>query len=164
LPTTTNGDRGERGEGREKRGGRRGERGERRGEREFTFRKKTKMSIKDYRELIVWQKAMDLVEKIYHITRTFPREEIYGLTSQIRRAAVSIPSNIAEGNGRNTTRDYIYFLGVAYGSVKEVETQVLIAERLQYVNSTSSTELVNMTGEIARLISGLTNSLNRKIS
>ena len=122
------------------------------------------MSIKDYRELIVWQKAMDLVETIYQTTRTFPKEEIYGLTSQIRRAAISIPSNIAEGNGRNTTRDYVHFLGMAYGSVKEVETQVLIAERLRYINSGRSVELVTMTGETARLISGLMNSLNRKIS
>jgi len=119
--------------------------------------------VKDYRDLIVWQKAMDLVETIYQTTRTFPREEIYGLTSQIRRAAVSIPSNIAEGNGRNTTRDYVHFLGMAYGSVKEVETQVLIAERLEYINPSRSGELVKMTGEAARLISGLTNSLNRKL-
>ncbi len=121
------------------------------------------MSVKDYRELIVWQEAMDLVETIYRATGAFPREEIYGLTSQIRRAAISIPSNIAEGNGRNTTRDYVHFLGMAYGSVKEVETQVLIAERLRYVNSTHSAELVKTTTEIARLISGLMNSLNRKI-
>jgi four helix bundle protein len=122
------------------------------------------MSVKDYRELIVWQKAMDLVEAIYLTTKTFPKEEIYGLTSQIRRAAISIPSNIAEGNGRNTTCDYVHFLGMAYGSVKEVETQVLIAERLRYIDSNCSNELVKMTGEIARLISGLMNSLNRKIS
>jgi four helix bundle protein len=121
-------------------------------------------AVKDYRDLIVWQKAMDLVETIYRTTGAFPREEIYGLTSQIRRAAVSIPSNIAEGNGRHTTRDYVHFLGMAYGSVKEVETQVLIAERLQYINSVHSAELVQMTTEIARLISGLVNSLNRKIS
>ncbi len=119
--------------------------------------------VKDYRDLIVWQKAMDLVETIYQTTRGFPREEIYGLTSQIRRAAVSIPSNIAEGNGRNTTRDYVHFLGMVYGSVKEVETQVLIAERLQYINSDDSNRLVHMTTEIARLISGLAASLKRKI-
>ena len=94
------------------------------------------MPVKDYRDLIVWQKAMDLVEAIYRTTAAFPREEIYGLTAQMRRAAVSIPSNIAEGNGRNTTRDYLHFLGMAYGSVKEVETQVLIAERLRYIDST----------------------------
>ena len=119
--------------------------------------------VKDYRDLIVWQKAMDLVETIYRTTAAFPREEIYGLTSQIRRAAISIPSNIAEGNGRNTTRDYVHFLGMAYGSVKEVETQVLIAERLRYIDSSDSNGLVQMTTEIARLISGLANSLKRKI-
>lgn len=106
---------------------------------------------------------MSLVEAIYRTTKTFSREEIYGLTSQIRRAAISIPSNIAEGNGRNTTRDYVHFLGMAYGSVKEVETQVLIAERLRYIDSSHSDGLVRMTTEIARLISGLVNSLKRKI-
>jgi four helix bundle protein len=120
-------------------------------------------AIKDYRDLVVWQKAMDLVETIYRTTGTFPREEIYGLTSQIRRAAISIPSNIAEGNGRNTARDYMHFLGMAYGSVKEVETQVLIAERLRYINCSDSNGLVKMTTEIARLISGLANSLKRKM-
>jgi four helix bundle protein len=120
------------------------------------------MAVKDYRDLIVWQKAMDLVETIYRTTAAFPREEIYGLTSQIRRAAISIPSNIAEGNGRNTTRDYIHFLGMAYGSVKEVETQVLIAERLRYIDSNHSNALVKVTTEIARLLSGLTNSLKKK--
>ena len=120
--------------------------------------------VKDYRDLIVWQKAMDLVEAVYRTTAAFPREEVYGLTSQLRRAAVSIPSNIAEGNGRNTTRDYLHFLGMAYGSVKEVETQVLIAERLQYIDSIGSGRLVQMTTEIARLVSGFVNSLNRKIT
>ena len=120
-------------------------------------------AVKDYRDLIVWQKAMDLVEAVYRTSAAFPREKIYGLTSQLRRAAVSIPSNIAEGNGRNTTRDYLHFLGMAYGSVKEMETQVLIAERLQYIPSSDSNRLVQMTIEIARLLSGLMNSLNRKI-
>ncbi|MEN6450421.1 MAG: four helix bundle protein [Thermoguttaceae bacterium] len=120
------------------------------------------MPVKDYRELIVWQKAMDLVESIYRVTKPFPKEEVYGLTSQIRRASVSIPSNIAEGNGRNTTRDYVHFLSMAYGSVKEVETQVLIAERLCYIDSGQCHGLVQTTNEIARLISGLVNSLNRK--
>jgi four helix bundle protein len=121
-------------------------------------------AVKDYRDLIVWQKAMDLVEAIYQTTKSFPREEIYGLTSQLRRAAVSIPSNIAEGNGRNSTRDYIHFIGMAYGSLKEAETQILIAERLHYIDSDHNSRLVQMTTEVARLISGLMNSLNRKIS
>ena len=93
--------------------------------------------MKDYRELIVWQKAMDLVEAIYRTTARFPKEELYGLTSQIRRAAVSIPSNIAEGQARNTTRDFLHFLAIAYGSLKEVETQVLIAERLGYIDESA---------------------------
>jgi four helix bundle protein len=122
------------------------------------------MPVKDYRDLIVWQKAMDLVEAVYRVSAVFPREEIYGLTSQIRRAAISIPSNIAEGNGRNATRDYLNFLGMAYGSVKEVETQVLIAERLRYIESIRSCELTTMTEEVARLISGLTNYLNKRVS
>ncbi len=119
-------------------------------------------AVKDYRDLIVWQKAMDLVETIYRTTGTFPRGEIDGLTSQIRRAAISIPSNVAEGNGRNTTRDYLHFLSMAYGSIKEVETQVLIAERLRYIDPACSSQLIERTAEVARLISGLVNSLNRK--
>ena len=119
--------------------------------------------VKDYRDLIVWQKAMDLVETVYRTTAAFPKEELYGLTSQLRRAAVSIPSNIAEGNGRNTTRDYLHFLSTAYGSVKEMETQVLIAERLEYIDSTHCSKLVKNTNEIARLISGLVNSLGKRI-
>ena len=122
------------------------------------------MAVQDYRELIAWQKAMDLVEAIYRTTQSFPKEEIYGLTAQVRRAAVSIPSNIAEGQGRSTTRDFLYFLSVAQGSVKEAETQVLIAERLAYVTKQVSARLVEQTTEVGRLISGLTNSLKRKIA
>lgn len=119
-------------------------------------------AVKDYRELIAWQKAMDLVEAVYSTTASFPREEVYGLTSQLRRAAVSIPSNIAEGNSRDTTRDYLHFLNMAYGSVKEVETQVLIGQRLRYTDPNQIARLMTMTTEVARLISGLTNSLKRK--
>jgi four helix bundle protein len=120
------------------------------------------MPVKDFRELIVWQKAMDLVAHAYRTTAHFPREEIYGLTSQIRRAAVSIPSNIAEGQARNTTRDFLQFLAIAYGSLKELETQILIAERLGYINSESKDVLIASTTEVARLISGLANSLKKR--
>src|SRR5215470_4196259 len=88
--------------------------------------------IKRYSELIAWQKAMDLVQAIYKATERFPKEEIYGLTSQIRRASVSVPSNIAEGQGRKSTNEFLHHLSIAYGSLMEVETQVLIAERLNY--------------------------------
>jgi four helix bundle protein len=81
------------------------------------------MSLKNYQELIAWQKAMDLVVETYAISRSFPREEIYALTNQIRRAAVSIPSNIAEGQGRRTTADFLRHLSISYGSLREVETQ-----------------------------------------
>jgi len=121
------------------------------------------VAVLNYRELIVWQKAMALVEAVYRATVGFPKDEVYGLTSQLRRAAVSIPSNITEGQGRNTTRDFLYFLSVAQGSVKEAETQILIAERLSYITKQLSTQLVKQTTEVGRLISGLTNSLNKKL-
>jgi four helix bundle protein len=85
------------------------------------------MAVQSYRELIVWQKAMKLVQSIYSLTKDFPKEEVYALTSQIRRAAVSIPSNIAEGQGRDSTKEFLHHLSIAYGSLMEVETQILIA-------------------------------------
>jgi four helix bundle protein len=118
--------------------------------------------VTSYRELIVWQKAMDLVEAIYKVTRTFPNDEMYGLTSQLRRAAVSVPSNIAEGQGRASTREFLYHLSVAHGSVCEVETHVLIAERLTYLDEQAVHRLMNLASEVGRLINGLTNSLSHR--
>jgi four helix bundle protein len=89
------------------------------------------MPGKNYKDLIAWQKAMDLVEMVYKATGQFPKEELYGLTNQLRRAVISIPSNIAEGQGRNSRNDFKRFLLISYGSLREVETQILIAERLQ---------------------------------
>lgn len=120
------------------------------------------MPVRDYRELIVWQKAMDLVELVYRTTDGFPQREIYGLTAQVRRAAISIPSNIAEGQGRYSTRDFLHFLSIARGSLKEVETQVLIAERLGYVDQRMRSNLLELTTEVSRLISGLASSLREK--
>jgi four helix bundle protein len=93
------------------------------------------MASQNYRDLIAWQKAMDLVVAVYRATEQFPKEEIYALTSQIRRAAVSIPSNIAEGQGRGTVNEFTHFLRIAHGSLRELETQLLIAQRLEYLNS-----------------------------
>lgn len=93
------------------------------------------MAVRNYSELIAWQKAMDLVEAIYKATKHFPREELYGLTSQLRRAGVSIPSNIAEGQGRKSTSEFLHHLSFAYGSLREVETQLVIAGRLGYLES-----------------------------
>src|SRR4051794_5130461 len=92
------------------------------------------MSSRNYRDLVAWQKAMDLVAEVYRASRGFPSEELYGLTNQVRRASVSIPSNIAEGEGRGTNAEFVRFLRIAYGSLREVETQLLIAERLGYLS------------------------------
>ncbi len=108
------------------------------------------MALQHYRELIVWQKAMSLVEALYRATDHFPSKEIYGLTGQLRRAAVSIPSNIAEGQARNTTRDFLHFLAVARGSLIEVETQITITERLGYLGKELQTTLLESTAEIGR--------------
>src|SRR4051812_40800966 len=88
--------------------------------------------IRDYRDLIAWQKSIELVKKIYVMTRTFPKAEIYGLTQQIRRCAVSVPANIAEGQSRNGRKEFIYFLGIAKGSIAELQTHLVISERLGF--------------------------------
>jgi four helix bundle protein len=120
------------------------------------------MGLRDYRELIVWQKAMELVEAAYRLTSCFPKEELYGLTNQIRRAAVSVPSNIAEGQGRRSTRDFLNFLSIATGSLKELETQIMIAERLNYISSESQTAMLTLAAEVGRLAYALANSLRKR--
>ena len=120
------------------------------------------MAVKSYRELIAWQKAVDLVEIVYKVTASFPREEIYGLTAQVRRSAVSIPSNIAEGQGRRSTREFLNFLSIARGSLCEMETQILLGERLGYVKGRNGSSLLDQAAEVGRLINGLSNSLSRK--
>jgi four helix bundle protein len=91
------------------------------------------MKLLSYRELIAWQKAIDVVAEVYRLTKNFPKDEMYGLTNQIRRAAVSVPSNIAEGQGRLSRGEFRHFLGQARGSVFELQTQITIAERLEYL-------------------------------
>ncbi len=91
--------------------------------------------IRNHKDLEVWKKSMDLVSNIYKITESFPNKELYGLTNQIRRAAVSIPSNIAEGAARNSKKEFIQFLYIALGSLSELETQIIIANRLKYLNN-----------------------------
>ncbi len=121
------------------------------------------MAGKDFRDLETWQRAMDLVEEVveevYEATKKFPREELYGLTNQLRRAAVSIPSNIAEGQGRDSVKEFLHYLAIAYGSLCEVETQILIASRLKYLEATQTTKLMNRAGEVGRLLNGLSRSL-----
>jgi four helix bundle protein len=116
---------------------------------------------RNYRDLVAWQRAMDLVEAVYAVTREFPGDERFALTSQLRRAAVSIPSNIAEGEGRRSRNEFGHFLAVAYGSLREVETQLLIAIRLNYVSEEKCQPAFDLTDEIGRIISGLSRSLDR---
>jgi len=116
--------------------------------------------MKDHKDLDVWNKAMDLVENIYTCTKDFPKEEVYGLSSQIKRAAVSVPSNIAEGAGRKGTKEFIQFLYISMGSLSEVETQILLAKRLNFIDNIN--EITQDITKIKQMLNGLINYLNRK--
>lgn len=116
-----------------------------------------------YRDLRVWQQAMDLAEQVYLATENFPKQEMYGLTSQLRRSAVSVPSNIAEGKGRNTDRDFLNFLFHARGSLMEVETQVLLSSRLKFLSLESADDLLQSTARIGSSLAGLINSLRESV-
>ena len=118
--------------------------------------------VRNYRDLAVWQKAMDLVELVYTATRGWPKEELYGLTNQVRRAAVSVPSNVAEGQGRASTKEFLHHLSMARGSLLEVETQLLVARRLGYSSPEALDHLLTCTAEVGRLINGLYRSLDAR--
>jgi four helix bundle protein len=116
-----------------------------------------------YQDLLVWQKSMDLVDTIYNHTGNFPKDEIFGLTSQIRRSAVSIPSNIAEGHARSSTKDFLRFISIGKGSLAELETQLLIAVRREYIALESVDKILNECGEVNRMLTGLQKALKAKI-
>ncbi|MCB0190339.1 MAG: four helix bundle protein [Anaerolineae bacterium] len=118
--------------------------------------------MNSYKELKVWQRTVDLVAEIYRMTRTFPDEERYTLTSQMRRAAISIPSNIAEGWGRGTTKEYVHFLRIARGSLMELETQLIISEKLKYLSADTINLLIKEIQEIGRMLNGLMRSLRHR--
>ncbi len=118
--------------------------------------------VRCYRDLIVWRKAIDLVIEVYRYTRAFPKEETYGLISQLRRAAVSVPSNIAEGHARVSTGEFRQFLGHSLGSLVEIETQILISERLNYIDPANASEISRRTDEIGRMLNALLRSLPSK--
>jgi four helix bundle protein len=118
------------------------------------------VAIRSYRDLVVWQKAMDMVDEVYSLAATFPVDEKYALASQIRRAAVSVASNIAEGYGRHNRGDYIHHLRIANGSLKEVETQIIIAGRQQYITRESSTPLWHLCQEVGKMLNTLIKSLS----
>ena len=122
------------------------------------------MKSKSYRELIVWQKAMDLAVAVHPVALSFPKVEMFGLTSQLNRAAVSVPSNIAEGQGRRTTGDFIHFLGIAKGSLNELETQVTLALRYDYIQDATHEHLLKLSAEVGRMLNGLIDALEQRRS
>lgn len=120
--------------------------------------------LKNYKELKVWQKAFSLCLDIYRFSRDFPKEEKFGLTSQVRRAAVSIPSNIAEGYSRKSTADYVRMLYIAYGSLCELETQIMLAGDLGYLKDSRFANLIENISEVERMLKALIRSLENKFS
>ena len=110
--------------------------------------------MRGHRDLLVWQKAMVLVTDIYRVTSDFPRHELYGLVSQLRRAAVSIPSNLAEGHARNSKNEFRQFVGQARGSLSEVETQIEISRNLGYLGDGAADKLLEKIGELGRMLTG----------
>lgn len=121
------------------------------------------MTIRSYRDLEVWKRSMALVKSVYTLSGAFPADERFGLTSQLRRSAVSIPSNIAEGRARKSTKDFLRFLNIAYGSLAEIETQLLLSKDMAFAPASEVDALLNETAEIARMINGLTVSLEARI-
>lgn len=120
------------------------------------------MVVQKYQELIVWQKAMDLAVLVYQLTKKLPKEEIYSLTNQMRRAAVSIPSNIAEGQARNSLKEFVYFLRIAQGSKAELETQFLLCKKIGYLSDSDTSETIGLLQEIGKMLTVLIAKLDRK--
>lgn len=118
--------------------------------------------IRTYRDLKIWHKAMEMVTEIYRASATFPREEIFGLTAQVRRSAISIPSNIAEGFGRRTQNDYLRFLQIAMGSLFEVQTQLEIAANLEYFSGERYRRIHDLSRELERMMSSLMHKIGNK--
>jgi four helix bundle protein len=117
------------------------------------------MSVISYRDLKVWQQAMALTKAVYEVTARFPKQEIYGLSSQVQRAAVSIPSNIAEGHARESPRDFARYISIAMGSAAELETQLMLAQELGYATQEDVSKLLESSAEVGRMLRGLQRSL-----
>jgi four helix bundle protein len=122
-----------------------------------------RMTSRNYSDLVTWQKAMALVESTYQATKSLPREEMYGLTSQMRKAAVSIPSNIAEGQGRGKDGQFLHALSISYGSLRELETQMILAHRLRFISAAPSQALLSECSEVGRLWNGLMQSIQSRV-
>ena len=116
--------------------------------------------IKSYKDLLIWQKGIDISIKLYELVEDFPKEEMYALASQLKRAAVSIPSNIAEGYGRNSTQSYIHFVSISRGSLFELETQLIVAQKLKFIkNERLFSDLMNQITEESKMINSFINKL-----
>lgn len=122
------------------------------------------MAIKSFRDLHVWQTGVALAENVYRAAARFPRSELFGLSAQIQRCAVSIPSNIAEGRARESTREFLRFLSIALGSTAELQTQVELARRLGYLDEAESARLVDQSSDVVKMLHGLRASLNRRLT
>lgn len=120
-----------------------------------------KMPTRNYQDLIAWQKSMDLVAAVYELAKALPDSEQFGLATQLRRAVVSIPANIAEGQGRKSDREFCHYLSIAHGSLREVETEILIAIRLKYVSRACTESTMQLAAEIGRVVSGLRRALSK---
>jgi len=120
-----------------------------------------KSKISSYKDLLVWQKAITLVKEIYLLTKTLPEEEKFGLISQMRRCAVSIPSNIAKGWGRNSTKSYVQFLTIARGSLLELETQIIICKELTYISNENYNIITNLIVEESKMLNSLVKAINK---
>lgn len=118
--------------------------------------------VKDFKDLIVWQRAMELVTEVYRLARKLPKEELFALSDQIRRAAISIPSNIAEGQGRNSTKEFIQFLAIAKGSKSELETQLLLCVKIGYLIEPEILTAINLIQEVGKMLNALQRSLTTK--
>ena len=118
------------------------------------------MAVKNYRELIVWQKSMEAAKEIYSLVKKLPKEEMFALSDQMRRAAVSIPSNIAEGQARNSTKEFLQFLAIARGSTAELETQLLLCVQVGYLAPTDISALMDKLQEVSKMLNALTKTLS----
>jgi four helix bundle protein len=120
------------------------------------------ITVRNYQDLIVWQKSLEFTVAIYSYTKTFPKEETYGITSQMRRAAVSISSNIAEGQTRHTSKLFLQFLSIARGSLSELETQIILSYRLNYISEENKDQLLTKAEEIGRVLGSLMKTLTKR--
>jgi four helix bundle protein len=119
--------------------------------------------ISSFRELKIWQIGIEVSEQVYRLTQAFPQQERYGLSSQMQRAAVSIPSNIAEGHARDSTKEYLYHLSVSLGSLAELETQLVLSERLRYIDQAKFQPLIDQLHELGRMLRGTEKALKSKL-